>query len=1064
VSTTQDTSVPLAGSRDHRNDTGYPLALAQERIWVSEQLADSGSLYGSPVVFALRGELDLELLEAGLTRIVERHEVLRSAVSDASGSARLVTLPARPVRLEPMDVASEQTMAGLVDAATAVPFDLAEGPLVRFGLYRLGPSEHRLLVDVHHLSFDALSAGVLVRELAELYAAGVQGREARLPELPFSYGRHAVAQRRSLAEGLLESHIDYWCDQLKGAPFTLDLPTDYPRPSRMSFRGASHGFTLPAPLRTEIAAAARRWSVTPFVVMLAGWAAVLARYSHQEELLVGTPVAGRTEPGTEDMIGMFVNTLALRIRPEHGQSFRGLIDQARRSLFEGLAHQDAPIEKLVERLRPPRDPGRSPLFQTLFTYDEALEESVHAGGLTIEDAAPPARATAKLDLSIEVVEREGRLEAEIEYATDLFKPEMIRRIAGHYISFLGNAVRSPNRPLVEIPLLTENERQMLTGQWSGGGTHFKPAVLPALFEAQVERTPEAVAVSCGESRWSYRELNERANRLARDLIGRGVGTEDVVAVALTSSPLLALAILAVGKAGAAFLPLDPSYPAQRLDHIISDARPVLLLTDTGGAEARSWPGPILVLEERTTGRESGLDASNPAAADRPRPLAPAHPAYVVYTSGSTGAPKGVSVTHAGVAGLAGAQIEAFGVRPDSRVLQFASPSFDASVSELCMALLSGARLVFVPGLRDFVGGSLEEVLIREAVTHVTLPPSVLASLSADGPLPADLTVVVAGESLGAELAGRWAARCRLFNAYGPTEATVCATLAGPSAGDEPPPIGRPIADTRVFVLDDDLQPAPVGVVGDLYLSGTALARGYLGMPDRTAGSFVAAPFGPPGTRMYRTGDRVRWRDDANLEFIGREDDQVKVNGFRIELGEIENVIASHPGVRQAAVMVREDRPGLRRIVAYAVGAALDEEIAAHAASRLPGYMLPAALVRLAALPLTANGKVDRRNLPAPERPAPGTGRGPATAREQQLCELFGEVLGIEGIGVDESFFALGGHSLLAVRLLSRIRSVFGVEIGIRALFEAPTAALLAEQFDTGRIAVTTRPALVPMPR
>ncbi|WP_329354566.1 amino acid adenylation domain-containing protein [Streptomyces anulatus] len=1069
MSTTQDSAMQKKDGQDRRVDRDFPLSLAQERIWVSEQLADAGSHYGTPVVFALRGELDPGLLEVALTHVVERHEVLHSVVSIASGSPRFVVVPAHPVRLDPQDVASEQEMTERVSAATAAPFDLLHGPLVRFGLYRLGPADHRLLVDIHHLIFDGVSAGVLVQELVELLAAGAEGRTPELPVLPFGYGQYAVAQRRSLGEGLLASQVEHWCTQLRDASFALELPTDYQRPSRMSSHGASHFFTFPAPLGVELAEAARRWSVTPYVVMLAGWAAVLGRYAGQEDLLVGTPMAGRTEPGTEDLIGMFVNVLALRVRPERDQSFRGLVDQTRRASIEGLAHQEAPIEKVIERLRPPRDPSRNPLFQTAFVYDEALEESVHVAGLTIEGAAPPPRTVSKLDLSIEVVERDGRLEAEIEYATDLFAPETIRRIATHYTTFLANAVRSPKRPLREIPLASNEEHALLVAQQSGDGASYDPVVLPSLFEAQVARRPDACAVSCGELRWSYRQLNERANRLARALIARGAGPEKLVGVALPSGPLLVLAILAISKAGAAFLPLDPAFPARRIEYIVGDACPALLLTDAAGATAQPWTTPILVLDEQQTGRDTGADteASNLSDAQRSHPLTLAHPAYAIYTSGSTGTPKGVTVTHEGLAGLSGAQIEAFGVRSDSRVLQFASPSFDASVSELCMALLSGATAVFVPGLRDFVGGSFEAVLVRETVTHVTLPPSVLASLSPDEDLPADLTIVVAGESLTADLAARWSGRCRVFNAYGPTEATVCATLIGPltgNEGNEPPPIGRPIAGTQILVLDEGLRPLPVGVAGELYLGGAGLARGYLSRPDLTAARFVACPFGPAGGRMYRTGDRARWRDDGNLEFVGRRDDQVKMNGFRIELGEIENVIAAHPDVEQTAVVVREDRPGLRHIVAYVVAQAPNEEILAHAASQLPGYMLPSAVVRLQNLPLTTNGKVDRRNLPAPDDRTSVTDRSPGTAREQQLCGLISEVLDLAAVGVDESFFELGGQSLHAVRLLSRIRSVMGVEIGIKALFQAPTAALLAARIDSGQIAVITRPALLPMVR
>ncbi|MDN3026206.1 amino acid adenylation domain-containing protein [Streptomyces sp. S.PB5] len=1064
MSTTQDSAMQPKDSQDRRVDRSFPLSLAQERIWVSEQLADAGSHYGTPVVFALRGALDLGLLEAALTQIVQRHEVLHSVVSNASGSPRFVVIPARPVGLDPQDAASEQELTERVSAATAAPFDLLHGPLVRFGLYRLGPADHRLLVDIHHLIFDGVSAGVLLQELAELLAAGAEGRTPELPELPFAYGQYAVAQRRSLDEGLLDSQVEHWCTQLSDASFALELPTDYQRPSRMSFQGASHFFTLPTSLRAELAAAARRWSVTPYAVMLAGWAAVLGRYAGQEDLLVGSPMVGRTEPGTEEMIGMFVNVLPLRVRPERDQTFHSLVNQTRLASIEGLAYQEAPIEKVIERLRPPRDPSRNPLFQTAFTYDEGLEESIHVAGLTIEVAAPPPRTAAKLDLSIEVVEQDGRLEAEIEYATDLFAPETIRRIASHYTTFLDNALRSPDRPLCEIPLASEEEHALLARQQSGDGAPYDPVVLPSLFEAQVALRPDACAVSCGELRWSYRELNERANRLARTLMARGLGPEKLVGVALPSGPLLVLAVLAISKAGAAFLPLDPAYPSKRIEYIVSDARPALLLTDAAGATAQPWTTPVLVLDEQQTGRDADADASNVSDAQRSHPLTLAHPAYVIYTSGSTGTPKGVTVTHEGLAGLSGAQIEAFGVRSDSRVLQFASPSFDASVSELCMALLSGATAVFVPGLHDFVGGSFEAVLVRETVTHVTLPPSVLASLSPDEDLPADLTIVVAGESLTADLAARWSGRCRMFNAYGPTESTVCATLTGPLTGNEPPPIGRPIAGTQIFVLDEGLRPLPVGVAGELYLAGAGLARGYLGRPGLTAAGFVACPFGPDGGRMYRTGDRARWRSDGNLEFVGRRDDQVKMNGFRIELGEIENVIAAHPGVEQTAVVVREDRPGLRQVVAYVVAQAPNEEILAHAASQLPGYMVPSAVVRLQKLPLTTNGKVDRRNLPAPDDRTSVTDRSPGTACEEQLCKLIGEVLDLAEVGVDESFFELGGQSLHAVRLLSRIRGVMGVEIGIKTLFQAPTAALLAAQIDSGQIAVITRPALLPTVR
>ncbi|MFH9426631.1 amino acid adenylation domain-containing protein, partial [Streptomyces sp. NPDC017529] len=725
-----------------------------------------------------------------------------------------------------------------------------------------------------------------------------------------------------------------------------------------------------------------------------------------------------------------------------------------------------PFERLVEALNPERSADRNPLFQIALAMNNTATVEYGLPGTEAEEVTV-STGTAKVDLTFAVRERRDAeqapagLEGEAEFRTDLFDRATVEGLLARLRRLLEAAVADPDQAIGSLEILSPAERHALLGTAGGTTPAQAPATLPELFAAQVARTPDAVAVETPDTRLGYAELNARANRLARLLAARGAGPERVVALALPRSADLVTAVLGVLKTGAAYLPVDPGYPAARIAYLLRDTAPALLVTDHAtGAALPDTDVPGLCLDADDTARalreQPDTDLTD---ADRTAPALPACPAYVIHTSGSSGAPKGVLVPHSGVASLAATQRERLGAGPDSRVLHFASPSFDASFWELCMALLTGARLVIAPADRLLPGAPLAETVAAYGVTHLTLPPSTLAALAPDS-LPEGLTLVVAGEACPAELVELWAPGRVLVNAYGPTEATVCVSMSGPLGGGGVPPIGRAVWGVRVFVLDGGLRPVPVGVVGELYVGGVGLARGYVGRCGLTAERFVACPFGGVGERMYRTGDVVRWRVDGELEFVGRSDGQVKVRGFRVEPGEVEAVLGAHPGVGRAVVVAREDRPGDVRLVAYAVRVSEVEasDVQEFLRARLPGYLVPAAVVFLDALPLTPSGKLDRRALPAPGTTGDApSGRAPRTPEEEVLCGLFAELLGVPVVGAEDGFFALGGHSLLATRLVNRVRAVLGAELDLRAVFETPTPAALARRLDS---AAAARPAVV----
>ncbi len=912
----------------------------------------------------------------------------------------------------------------------------------------------------HHIASDGWSMQVLMADLAAAYAARRDGRAPDWPDLPVQYADYALWQRDLLGAdggdaadgGVLAGQVEYWRRALAGLPDELVLPFDRPRPAEPSQRGGEVRWRLAgAGLHAALAGLAREHQATVFMVLHAGLAALLSRCGAGTDIPVGAPVAGRTDEAVHDLVGFFVNTLVLRADVSGDPSFAELLGRVRETVLAAQARQDVPFERLVEALNPARSAARHPLFQVMLADEDIGAVDWQLPGLRARAEPVPAVA-AKFDLTLAFQQNHGHdgapagIDAYFEYAADLFDPATVQALAARLTRLLRQAAAGPARRLSQLDLLTTAERRALA-EWNDTPRDVPAATLPELFEAQAARTPDAPAVIHGRTQVCYAELNQRANRLARHLITLGAGPERLAAIAMPRSPDMIVAVLAVLKTGAAYVPVDPAYPPDRIAYMLTDTSPVTVLTTAGVAAGLPGRLPLLVLDDPATVTElAGLDGENAPAAAGPR-----NAAYVIYTSGSTGRPKGVVIEHGWAALFACWAGSEFPAAELSRVLASTSLSFDVSVFEIFGTLTAGGSIEIVPNLLALTSmpwrGSMISA-VPTALAHVLASPGTAAQAA---------VVALCGEALSGQVVAAIRAAvpgARIVNIYGPTEGTVFATTytvdsAGEVAG--PPPIGRLIWNKRAFVLDEALGLVPPGVAGELYLAG-GLARGYLNRPGLTAERFVASPFGAPGERMYRTGDLARWNAAGELEYLGRSDDQVKIRGFRVELGEIEAVLAAHPEVAQVRVVMREDRPGDKRLAGYVVPAAgtvLDPAGLRDAAGRvLPGYMVPAAVVVLDKLPLNANGKLDRRALPAPDY-ASGAGafQAPATARERALCELFAEVLGIDKVGVEDSFFDLGGHSLLAAVLMARLMDQMGIKISLKGFMGNPTVRAIDRYLD-----------------
>ncbi|RKG80214.1 amino acid adenylation domain-containing protein, partial [Corallococcus sp. CA049B] len=1027
------------------HDGPRPLSFAQQRLWLLDQLQPGDASYNIPTALQLSGHLDVEALRRAFEALVQRHEALRTTFHEhqdqpiqiihaASGwTLPLVDLSSRP------EAQRQEEARRLANEEARRPFDLARGPLLRSTLVRLGGDSHLLLLTMHHIISDGWSMGILVREMAAFYEAMSTGSTPALAPLPVQYADFATRQRDWLQGEILEAQLRYWKQQLSGAPAALELPTDRPRPPVQSRRGATVEVRIPENVSRALKALAQREGATPFMTLLAAFQVLLSRYSAQDDVSVGTPIAGRTQAETEGLIGFFVNTLVLRAQLNPRATFRELLAQVRGTTFAAFEHQHVPFEKLVEAVQPARDLSRSPLFQAMFVLQNTPNEALRLPGLAFQ-ALPLEAHSAKFDLSLALQEVQAGLVGTLEYATDLFDAVTVQRMAGHFGVLLEAIASKPDTRLGDLPLLTDSERQQLLVEWNPeAALTIREPSIPAMVEAQVRRTPDALAVITPERQLTYREVDAKANQLANRLRGLGVGPEVRVGLCVERTEDLVIGALGILKAGGAYVPLDPSYPRERLGWLLEDAQGPALVAHSH----------LLQALPETTATPVCLD-SDAELAKQPTTapvvdIHPGHLAYLIYTSGSTGRPKGVAISHGNAVSFLHWALETFTPAELKGTLAATSLNFDLSVFELFAPLSSGGAVVVARNALH-----LAELPTASHVTLVNTVPSAMAQLLRLGAVPPSVRVInLAGEALPETLAKQVYSVPtvqKLFNLYGPSEDTTYST-ASLVGRDEVPLIGRPLPATRAYVLDASLQPVPVGVAGELYLAGEGQARGYLLRPELTAERFVPEPYGPPGGRMYRTGDRVRYRLDGRLEYLGRIDFQVKVRGFRIELGEIETALRRSPGLKDAVVVAKGEAAD-KRLVAYVTpkaNASLElEALKAHLRRGLPEYMVPTTFVVLEALPLNSNGKVDRKALPEPEAPQSGsTYEAPRTEAEAKLAAIWAEVLRLPQVGVKDSFFELGGHSLLATQVVSRVRTELGVELPLRALFESPTVEALA---------------------
>ncbi len=1041
-----------------------PLSFAQQRLWFLDQLEPESSFYNIPAALRLSGALDVKTFGRSLNEIIRRHEVLRTRFVSHNGQPVQVIEPATALPMPVVDLralsaaAREQDIVRLANEEAERPFDLSTGPLIRASLLRTDERKHVLLLTLHHIASDGWSTEILLREFIALYEAFAHGRPSPLPELKLQYADFAYWQRQRLQGEGLSAQLAYWKERLSGAPALLELPTDRARPSLQSYRGGVYSLALPQVLAAPLNALCRKHNVTPFMVLLAAFKLLLYRYSAQSDLCVGTPIANRNRMEIEALIGFFVNTLVLRTALSGNPRFTELLQRVREAALGAQANQDLPFEQLVEELQPRRDLSHSPLFQVMFDLQTLVRQQVDTGNLQLSSIAQK-ETTAKFDLTLNMAEGQNGWMAEWEYNSDLFERVTIERMAGHFNHLLASITAKPEARISELSLLNEAERQRMLVEWNATEAPYPCGRnLFELFAAQVARTPDNIAVACGDAPLSYGDLHARALQLARGLTARGVGPEIVVAVLAVRGIELLTMILAVFKAGGVYLPLDPWHPVPRLTEIITLSRARVVLTSANMAAqamqavaelSAERPRPEVLTSERLLTEESP-DENVPACACGD------HLAYVIYTSGSTGVPKGAMVTHEGMLNHLWSKIPALDLSAEDVIAQTASQCFDISVWQFLTALLYGARVQIVS---DEIARDPERLLAEVEARGVTVlesVPAMIGAILAHASRELRLRwLLPTGEALQPELARDWLARyprIPLMNAYGPAE---CADDVAMYAIAAPPPgqmtrmpIGRPIANTRLYIVDQLMAPCPVGVSGELCVAGIGVGRGYLHDPVRTAEAFVPDPFSQAlGGRLYRTGDRARYGVDGIIDYLGRFDEQVKLRGFRIEPGEIEARLCAHSEVREAVVVVREDG-GEKRLVGYvvAVGPQLDAEVLrVHLKASLPEYMVPAAFVLLAQLPLTANGKVDRRALPAPEFGASADQYAPPrTPTEEVLCGIWAEVLRLERVGIHNNFFELGGHSLLATQVISRVRQTFQTDPPLRSIFENPTVAGLGE--------------------
>ena len=1033
----------------------FPLGVVQQRLWLEQQLVPDTTVYNVPAVWRLRGTLDVPRLCTALEQIVARHEILRVRIEDRDGTPVQVIEDRVPVEMPVVDVSSEDELHGFIEADRTHAFELEQAPLFRVRLYRIAPDEHVLLFTAHHVIWDAWSFGLFSTELSRRYGALASGpaETDAPPELQFV--DFAVWQRGLLESGLLDTQIDYWRDQLRGELPVLDLPSDRPRPTVRSARGGRCRLEVRPDIVRGLRAVGAEGDATLFVVLLAAYNLLLARLSGQRDFVIGVPSHARLHPATADMLGVFVNTLPIRTRFEDlDMTFRDLVAAVRRQVMESLSNQDVPFDVLVERLAVPRSAAYTPLYQTMFVFEELGPESLALSGLRIEDI-PVERSDVPTDIVVMFHARDEKLSLYADYSADLFDDETARRFVSCLETLLEKLTADPGSRLGDVDLVPESQRGVLS-EWNATRVAYPShQLLHHLVERQVARTPDAVAVSFGASQLTYRELDQRANQLAQDLVAQGIGPDVPVGVFMDRSLELVVALLGVLKAGGAYLPLDPEYPANRVAAMLEDAHAPIVLTQGHLRDQLSrGNAPVLCVD-----RDWSQVAKRPSTSVGSR-AAVSNAAYIIFTSGSTGRPKGVVNSHAGICNRLLWMQETFSLTPGDRVLQKTPFSFDVSVWEFFWPLMTGARLVMAEpgGHRD--PRYLADTIAAEGITTAHFVPSMLqAFLSVDVSACTSLQrIICSGEALPVELKNQALDQLRagVYNLYGPTEAAVDVTWWSCQREDRSVPIGRPVANTQIHILDERGRQVPIGVPGELYIGGVQVARGYLGRPDLTAERFVPDPFAAdPAARLYRTGDLAKWRADGAIEFLGRLDHQVKVRGFRIELGEIESALVEHSAVTESVVVVRRIDGADPHLVAYVVlGSghhATGSEMRRYLRDRLPEHMVPNMVVQLDALPLSPNGKIDRRALPDPFAEAHVAVKEfepPTTPTEVEVARIWQSLLGLQRVGRSDNFFELGGHSLLSMRAVAEMQRATGRRLDPRAMF-FQTLEQVASQLGNG---------------
>ena len=1031
----------------------FPTSFTQEGLWFLHQLEPESAAYNLQVAIRKEGRVDVELIQRSLNVIVQRHEVLRTSFRmineqpmQVIASSLFLPLPVVDLRKNSEDE-RETVVLQLAREELRQPFDLIQGPLIRAKLLWLDEDEYLLLLTMHHLVSDGWSMDVLFQELVTLYEAFSSGQPSPLPELPIQYGDFAVWQREMLQGNILAEHLAYWKKQLSGRPSGLELPADHLRLQDTTSRGSTYHVTLPRELTEALKELSRRERVTLYMTLVASFQTLLYRYTGQDDLVIGTITAGRTQRDTEALIGFFANTLVLRTNLSGNPTFRELLGRVREVILDAQAHQDLPFEYLVKELRPERYAGRNPLFQVLISLKSPL--STLPSGWTMNQLEIETGAS-RFDLALDIKDGSEGLVCSFEYSTDLFDRATIVRMAGHLQTLLEAVVADPGRQLAEFPLLTEPERHQILVEWNATAVDYpRNLCIHQLFENQVESTPEAVAVVFEDEHLTYRELNRRANQLAHYLQHLGVGPDVLVGICVERSLDMIVGLLGILKAGGAYLPLDPAFPSERIEFMLEDAQiPVLITQQHLTAQLPNHTARVVCLdtESKTLSLQSETNLLPTAHSD--------NLAYVIYTSGSTGRPKGVQIIHSAVVNFLLSMREQPGLRAEDTLLAVTTLSFDIAALELFLPLVVGARVVIASQEIVADGTALMEILTRKHITVMQATPvtwRILLTAGWQG--NHSLKIICGGEALPPDLAQKLLPKAAsLWNIYGPTETTIWSSTCEIEPGEKTITIGRPIANTQMYLLDAHLQPVPIGVSGELYIGGDGLARGYLNRPELTAERFIPHPFSSnSGDRLYKTGDLARYRSDGTIEHLGRLDFQVKIRGYRIELGEIEAVLNQHPAVQQAVVVAREDVPGDKRLVAYLVmKKGLDttvEDLKHHVTKQVPAYMVPSVFMILDAMPLTPNGKVDRGAFPVPESSRYSSNDSfvvPTLPLHGQLVQIWEELLDARPIGTRDNFFDLGGHSLLAARLVNRIEQDWGKKIPLNTLLADATIERLAE--------------------